>query len=169
MPDAADSLVALFESEESALLRFATGITGSRQSAEEIVQDAFLKLHSLWHEVGRPRPWLYRCVRNLALNRQRRQHREAPLDNQPEHADEAPLPDESLARLEACGMLRLSLAELDDLDQRILEMKYFEHKSYAEIAAATGLSVSHVGYKLHHLLKSLAARLQQAGIHNPAG
>ncbi len=169
MPAPATTLVDLFEDEESALLRFATGITGCRSAAEDIVQDAFLKLHELWAEVENPRAWIYRCTRNLALNRQRKEKRSSSLDQQPEHSDETPLPDEQLARLEANGMLRLIVSELEATDQQLLRLKYNDHKSYGEIAAATGLSISNVGYKLHHLLKSLAAKMKEAGIECPAG
>ncbi len=169
MPAPAETLVDLIEAEESALLRFATGITGCRSAAEDIVQEAFLKLHELWEDVESPRPWVYRCTRNLALNRQRKENRSTALDQQPEHSDQAPLPDEHLSQLEANGMLRLIISELEEADQQLLKLKYNDHKSYGEIATATGLSISNVGYKLHHLLKSLAAKLKAAGIESPAG
>ena len=41
------SLAAFFEAEESALLGFAIGLVGRRSVAEELVQEAFLRLHQL--------------------------------------------------------------------------------------------------------------------------
>ena len=41
----------VFEAEESPLLRFAYGFVGQRETAEDLVQDAFLKLHGHWEEV----------------------------------------------------------------------------------------------------------------------
>ena len=63
------TLEQVFNSEEGPLLRFAYGmVNGRRDIAEELVQEAFLRLHKHWSEVELPRPWLYRCVRNLAIN-----------------------------------------------------------------------------------------------------
>src|SRR5271163_57566 len=70
------TLIALFESEESVLLGFAAGLVGRRSVAEELVQDAFLRLHQVWGQVENPRAWLYRSVRNMALNPLRDHRRE---------------------------------------------------------------------------------------------
>ena len=39
--------------------------------AEDIVQEAFMRLHAQFDEVREPRRWLYRTVHNLALNHRR--------------------------------------------------------------------------------------------------
>ncbi|MFT4641695.1 MAG: DNA-directed RNA polymerase specialized sigma24 family protein [Verrucomicrobiales bacterium] len=49
------TLEALFEVEETPLLRFAHGIVRRRAVAEEMVQEAFMRLHSHWEEVEKPR------------------------------------------------------------------------------------------------------------------
>ncbi len=78
------TLVAVFESEEGALLAFAVGLVRRRSVAEELVQDAFLRLHEVWGQVENPRGWLYRSVRNLALNHLRDHRRETALEEAPE-------------------------------------------------------------------------------------
>src|SRR5476651_44864 len=80
MKPATPSFAELFAAEEGGLLRFAQGLTGRREVAEELVQESFLRLHQLGEEVRNPRAWLYHCVRNLALNHRRDHRREAPLD-----------------------------------------------------------------------------------------
>lgn len=162
-----DSLEAVFGAEEGALVRFATGLCGRRDWAEEIVQDAFLKLHAQWADVENPRAWLFRCVRNLASNRRRDEAREILPDELPEQKDDAPLPDETLSRLEACGFLRMFVAELPPTDRDLLRLKFDDRLGYAEIARRTGLGVGNVGYRLHHLLKGLAGRMRSAGIDAP--
>ncbi|MGC6567654.1 MAG: RNA polymerase sigma factor, partial [Akkermansiaceae bacterium] len=42
------SLEEVFSEEESPLLRYAFGLLGRRELAEEVVQEAFLKLHEHW-------------------------------------------------------------------------------------------------------------------------
>ena len=165
-PSSAPTLAEVFRAEEGALVRFATGLCGRREWAEEIVQEAFLKLHSQWSEVENPRAWLFRCVRNLSSNRRRDEAREILPGELPETRDESPLPDETLSRLEACGFLRMLVAELPRDDRELLRLKFDERLGYAEIGRRTGLSVGNVGFRLHHLLKTLASRMRAAGIEN---
>ena len=162
------SLAALFEEEESGLLRYALGLTGRRSVAEELVQEAFLRLHQSWAEVENPRAWLYRTVRNLALNHLRDHPAEAELD--PEAAtDDARSAADRLGRDEAVGTVRLLLAELPADDRRLIHLKYHEELQYQEIGRCTGLSAGNVGFRLHHLLKSLADALRRAGIEGSEG
>lgn len=154
----------VFHLEESPLLRYAFGILGRRELAEEIVQDAFLKLHGHWREVEMPRPWLYRCVRNLALNVIRKNKREEISDELDEQREKREGPDEELGRLEELGHLRMLMAEMEGRDREMLRLKYFEDQKYAQIAEKLGMSVGNVGYRLHHLLKELADALRKAGI-----
>ncbi len=165
------TLIALFESEESPLLAFAMGMVRRRSVAEELVQDAFLKLHEVWGQVENPRGWLYRSVRNLALNHLRDHRRETPLDGTEETAGAAPesSPDEELGRMEAIGMVRLLLAGMPPEDRDLIRMKYHEDLKYGEISRRTGLGVGNVGYKLHHLLRGLADALRHAGIEGSRG
>ena len=162
------TLVALFESEESALLSFAMGLVKQRWVAEELVQDAFLRLHEVWAQVENPRGWLYRSVRNLALNHLRDHRRETVLEETPDAASGS-RPDEELGRMEAIGMVRLLLADMPPEDRDLIRMKYHEDLKYGEISARTGLGVGNVGYKLHHLLKGLADALRHAGIEGSRG
>lgn len=163
----------VFDTEESALLRYAHGIIGQREAAEDIVQDAFLHLHAHWHEVIQPRPWLFRCVRNLALNHLRDNQRTTPLETNPQTSKEwetpSPDPNAALARLEAIGSLQLLISELPEPDKTLISLKYLSGLRYDEIAHQTNLSISNVGYKLHHILKSLATSLKQLGIETPEG
>ncbi|WP_193213345.1 RNA polymerase sigma factor [Luteolibacter marinus] len=158
----------VFEAEESPLLRFAHGMVGRRECAEDLVQEAFLRLHAHWDEVANPKAWLYRSVRNLALNFLRDHKRETLVD-QPSEWDAAADHRDPIGRLEAAGAVRLLLAELRDDDRALLQLKYHDDLKYDQISAKTGLSVGNVGYKLHHLLKSLGESLRRMGIESAEG
>jgi RNA polymerase sigma-70 factor (ECF subfamily) len=162
--DESPSFAAVFEAEEGALLRFCFGITGRREVAEDLVQEAFLKLHSHWAEVESPRAWLFRCVRNLALNHLRKHRREADEEEGRGAVARTAAPDAAVGRMEAAGMLRLLMAELPEKDRELVELKYEEDLKYKEISRRTGLSVGNVGYRLHHVLKGLAEALRRVGI-----
>lgn len=163
------TLQQVFETEESPLLRFAYGLVGQRETAEDLVQEAFLKLHAHWDDVSNPRPWLFRAVRNLALNHIRDHKRETPFEDPDGFQSAAEDLDHSLGRLEAIGTLQLLVSELDATDRQLITLKYHENLRYEQISQRTGLSVGNVGYKLHHALKNLADSLRLLGIESPMG
>ena len=162
------SIVVVFESEESGLLRYAIGLVGRRTVAEEIVQETFLRLHQCWAEVENPRAWLYRSVRNLAINHLRDRKPESELKDDTAATDDSPTP-EVMGKNEAIGMMRLLLAEMSEEDKTLLKLKYHDELKYQDISQRTGLSVSNVGYRLHHVLKGLADALRHAGIEGSRG
>jgi RNA polymerase sigma factor (sigma-70 family) len=167
-----ESIEELFTALESPLLSYALRLVKELSVAEDVVQEAFMKLHAQFEEVREPRRWLYRTVHNLALNYQRRAGKTVSL-NQPDEegtsagndlADPQPLPDEKIAHWEGIGLVRLSLETLDDRSRELIRLKFHEDLSYKEISAQMGLTVSHVGYLLHHALKDIAAELAKTGV-----
>lgn len=158
----------VFEAEESPLLHFAYGILGRREVAEDVVQDAFLRLHSNWEQIRSPKAWLYRSVRNLSLNYLRDHKRETVTDETDEWSVEKD-PREALARMEAAGAVQLLVAELPESEATLIRLKYHEGLRYEQISERTGLSVGNVGYKLHHLLKGLSASLRRMGVESAEG
>jgi RNA polymerase sigma-70 factor (ECF subfamily) len=163
------TLQQVFEAEESPLLRYAYGLVGQRETAEDLVQEVFLRLHTHWDEVTNPRAWLFRSVRNLALNHLRDHHHETTLENQPELPAADPDPENALGKLETIGTLQLLIAELPAADRKLIHLKYHRKLKYDQISDQTGLSVGNVGYKLHFLLKQLADSLRRLGIESPEG
>ena len=159
------SLTELFEAEEAALVRFAYGIVKRRNVAEEMVQEGFLRLYKHWDDVEKPRPWVYRAVRNLSLSYLRDNKREFETEEGiADREDDKRTPDRELGRMEAVGMVRLLIEEMEHPDGELVRRKYLQGQSYKEISEAVGMTVSNVGYRLHHALKSLALSLSRAGI-----
>lgn len=166
-PPHTGSIEEWFAALESPLLHYALRLTGTRTAAEDVVQDAFMKLHAHFDEVRDPRRWLYRTVHNLALNQRRADAKVIALqadhntDSTPslDPTDPAPLPDEQIVRLERIGQVRLTLNTLDDRSREVVRLKFSEDLSYREISQRTGLKIGHVGYLLHHALKAIAGEL----------
>ena len=146
-------------------------LVGERGLAEDIVQESFMKLHSHFAEVREPRRWLYRTAHNLSLNQRRATGKIIPFDpgegegSAPaETSDPQPLPDEQIARLEGIGLVRLSLGSLDERSRELIRLKFHENLSYKEMSTRTGLTVGHVGYLLHHAIKTVADELAKNGM-----
>ena len=130
-----------------------------------------MRLHAQFDEVREPKKWLYRTVHNLALNFRRDSGKIVSLELKQGDAtenfdttDPQPLPDEQIARLEGIGLVRLSLKTLDKRSRELVRLKFNEGLSYKDIASRTGLTVSHVGYLLHHAIKAIADELAKNGV-----
>ena len=172
-PPGWETIEELFAALESPLLSYAFRLVGEFSVAEDMVQEAFMKLHAQFEKVREPRRWLYRTVHNQALNHRRQSHKIVPLHPQREEGAQAanvtdatdpqPLPDEQIARWEGIGLVRLSLESLDERSRELIRLKFNEGLSYKEISTRTGLKVGHVGYLLHHALKSITDELAKLG------
>jgi RNA polymerase sigma-70 factor (ECF subfamily) len=166
----AETIEMLFAALESPLLSYALRLVRDSGAAEDLVQEAFMKLHAQFDQVREPRRWLYRTVHNLALNHQRRAGKSVPLHSADEERGAADLPDtrllpdEEIARWEGIGLVRLSLETLDARSREVVRLKFDAGLSYEQISARTGLTSGHVGYLLHHALKAIAAELTKIGV-----
>lgn len=145
------------------MLRYAFTLTGRRVVAEEIVQEVFMQLHARWHEVQTPSAWLIRCVRNRAFQYLRKSKREvltAGEEARQNVTTQEPTPDSLMAHMETCAVLRGLVDGLEETDRQLVKLKYFEGLKYRDISQKTGLSITNVGYRLHHILKLLGQKLQ---------
>ena len=171
-PSGAETIEELFAALESPLLSYALRLVGELALAEDIVQEAFMRLHAQFDKVREPRRWLYRTAHNLALNQRRKTAKIVPLEllslegapAATETPDPQPLPDEQIARWEGIGLVRLSLDTLDTRSRELVRLKFNEGLSYKEIAERTGLSIGNVGYILHHAVKTIAVELARNGV-----
>ena len=163
----------VFAALESPLLAYARRILGDFSLAEDIVQDAFMKLHAQFQKVAAPQAWLYRTVHNLAIDYQRRASKIVLMnpsgsDDEPslinDVTDSQPMPDEQIARWEGIGLVRLVLETLDERSRELVRLRFNEDLSYKEISERTGLTVGHVGYLLHHALKAMAVELEKTEV-----
>ena len=171
-PSGAEAIEELFAALESPLLSYTLRLVGEMAVAEDIVQEAFMRLHAQFNKVREPRRWLYRTAHNLALNQRRQTAKIVPLELPPQEGapasvetpDPLPLPDEQISRWEGIGLVRLSLETLDERSRELVRLKFNEGLSYKAIAERTGLTTGHVGYILHHAVKAIADELTKHGV-----
>jgi RNA polymerase sigma-70 factor (ECF subfamily) len=145
----------LFEDHGAAVYRFAAVLLRHHQDAEDVVQEAFLKLlHHLRadRDTANLRGWLFTVAAHAARDRQRRRRRWlpwTPLHDPP--VEPVPLPDED-GRLQAA---REALRRLSDRDRLLLALRA-EGLSYRDIAAASGVRVTSVGKLLARAIERCA-------------
>lgn len=152
---------------ESALLRYAARMVQDYNAAQDVVQDSFIRLFKHWKEELKPCPqvssWLYRVVHNCAVDYLRKQSRRRLLHLR--HAAErpqmmSPNRGEGFRVSEAAEHAVSALRTLDLREQQLVILKVYEEKSYKEISEICRLTVSNVGYILHHAMKKMAEHLR---------
>lgn len=153
---------------EGPLLRYVARILGDFGTAQDVVQDCFVKLIGKWREELQPGPalssWLYRVAHNGAIDHVRKVTNRQELREEPAEEEGVSQPPDRGAefRVTEDGARALrALRALTPREQQLVTLKVFEEKSYREIAEIAGLSVSNVGYILHFAMKKMAADLRR--------
>ena len=172
-PGALERLIDRFE---PALYGYAYGILQNTFDAQEVVQDAVLRAHrALTRQYDEARcaalalrPWLFRTVRNLCLNKRRSKTRalETPLESYDdgrigpfvrEHGSE-------LERKEDAELLRHAMSGLPLDARELIVLRFMEEMSYADIAKTVGTSEASLRGKVFRSLKLLREALEERGV-----
>ncbi|WP_183165901.1 sigma-70 family RNA polymerase sigma factor [Azomonas macrocytogenes] len=155
----------LFLSCRRALVNYATAITGDRTKAEDIVQEAYIRFHPLGREelesIQQPVAYLYRIVRNLALDLGRSEMREQQRHTAPPDwliPSMFTTPEQACLRSNELEKLAQALDELPQTSRRALEMHRLEGQTLAQIAEQLQVSLA----TAHRLVRDALVRLARA-------
>jgi RNA polymerase sigma-70 factor (ECF subfamily) len=129
---------ALYQRTAPRLFGVALRILNDRSDAEDVVQEAFVKV---WRRAtlyistddGAPLQWLTSVVRNTAID-WRRRRRFFNADPAVEIPDEAPTPETAAAMSGEARLLAECLETLDADKARLVRKAYFSGMSYAELS-----------------------------------
>ena len=160
---------------QAALLRHARAFLGAGRSAEDVVQEAFLRLAEkppqLPEEESEGAPlasWLHRVTRNLCMDTTRT---EARRRRREEKAASQEATSGGLTEVEADdtrAAVERSLAKLPDDQREVLVLRLLGERSYKEIAAITGKKIGTIGWLVSVGLKALSKELAPlAGTTSP--
>ena len=120
------TFVELYRTQFTEMVRLAAILLGSDASAEDLVHDAFLRVHARWRTVEHPRAYLRRVVVNACRTSRQRLWRER-------RASQSTLVP--VADLEANELFD-ALAKLPYRQRAAIVLRYYEGLTYAEIADA---------------------------------
>ena len=144
----------LFRAEYPLVLRTVFLIVHDRGRAEDVTQEAFIKLLTHWRRVSRyerPDAWVRRVAIRMALRQSSRERMRPDLerDAAPPAAIEQ-LPDVDLAR---------AVANLPPMQRASVVLFYFEDRPVAEIVDILGIAEATVRVHLHRARSRLAELL----------
>jgi RNA polymerase sigma factor (sigma-70 family) len=145
-----DETLAFFMAHRPKLVSYASGIVGSRAQAEDLVQEAWLRFDaaSRLRLLEEPLGYLYRIVRNLALDDRRRLAREdRGRDTYAAVAVESGVfgtltPERETLQKDALRVVMEAITALPERTQVALEMHRFGGCKLREIADHLGISVA---------------------------
>lgn len=171
-----DAFDALFDRHCASLVNFAYRFVRSRELAEELVQEVFLRVYdaaSGYRATARFTTWLYRIATNVCLNEMRRPRfrvaHESLDSRQTEDRNAVPfeLPDRGrpaadilVQRRAIADALRKALEELPDKQRIAFVLNKYQELSYAEVAEVMAVSEKAVKSLIHRAKEALAAMLQ---------
>jgi RNA polymerase sigma-70 factor (ECF subfamily) len=151
----------LIKRHTAMIFRIAMHITGSREDAEDVVQDAFLKAFQnlqRFEERSRFSTWLTRIAVNEALTKLRRSRRGQTISIDDEGddsmslgdriADWRPNPEQDYNASQLRELLQEALASLPDHYRAVFLLRDVEGLSIADTAGVLGLSVPNVKSRL---------------------
>lgn len=162
----ADATSLLYIAHRPALVRYATRIVGSREAAEDIVQDAFIRFSPANTQGASSRQtlaYLYRIVRNLCLDLIKRQKvemrerdTEPPFWSVPRALE---TPEETVLVSDEIRVVREVLDSLPEDVRIAVEMHRFGEHTLEEVAARLGISVATAYRHVRAALVQVALRL----------
>jgi RNA polymerase sigma-70 factor (sigma-E family) len=132
------------------LTRLAHVITGSEAVAEELVQEAFVRLHQRWEDVRNPAGFLRAAVTNLCRSHLRRVRLERLRAPRPVEPIGEPVLDETWG----------AVCRLPFRQRAVLALRYYADLPEAEIAAALDCSIGTVKSAHHRAITRLRRELR---------
>ena len=160
----ADAARALIEALSPALFRFLAGQLGDRQEAEDMLQEAWLRIHRVRHtyRAGEPvLPWVFAIVRRVRIDNYRKRRRIGKHETAVER-----LPEVARAGTEPAARgpgLPAMLAALPEGQREVIIMLKVEGLSLEEVARATSTTVGAVKQKAHRAYERLRALVSRPG------
>jgi RNA polymerase sigma-70 factor (ECF subfamily) len=129
--------------------RHAARVLGDRTEAEDVAQDAMLRLWRAadgWQADGPAQvsTWLHRVVANLTVDRLRRSGRAVGLDDVSDPADDAPGAAARLQDADRLAALDAALAQLPERQRQAVVLRHIEGLPNPEIAQVLGVGVEAV-------------------------
>ncbi len=134
----------LFRTIHPPLHRYLYRLTGDADVADDVAQEAFVRLSRVTLDEADARPWLFKVATNLVRDRARKAERHRRLEPDVPRPSASRSPEENAERAETVARVRAVLRSLPERDRTMLLMRE-EGFRYEEIARVVGVATASVG------------------------
>ncbi len=160
-----DVLEQLYRQYHRQLLLYCMALTGSREEAEDLAADTFVKAYlCLPREIPSFFYWLLRVAKNLWIDRLRhRKYNAEQKDDEQEWTWDGPSPEQELLTRERSRTLFRSMQCLCPEERELVTLYYFFEWELGRIAQLQNISYSAVRQRLCRARKKLKKQMEANG------
>jgi RNA polymerase sigma-70 factor (family 1) len=149
----------------SRLYRMAYRLMNSREEAEDIVQEVYVKLWSMRNDLDKYNSIEALCVRitrNLCLDqlRRRKVNLDAMKAEKLKEEIHTETPSESLERKESAELLHTLISALPEPQRSLVHLRHLEGKEYEEIAEMVNMNVNAIRVSISRARKQMRALVE---------
>ncbi|MDO3408573.1 sigma-70 family RNA polymerase sigma factor [Saccharibacillus sp. CPCC 101409] len=167
----AGALEQLYDAYERSVYAFAYRLLNDAMTAEEAVQELFLRI---WNNAerydsshGKLSTWMFALTRNISIDLiRRRSARAAAVPVEDEHlnavVDEASDTELAVERTLEGENIRAALNELNDEQQQVIDLIYYQGLTQQEVSTRCEIPLGTVKSRVRLALKQLQRRLSGA-------
>jgi len=167
----------LLERFKPLVVDFALQIVGDRETAEDIAQEAFLRVfrsRDSYRPSAKFSTWLYTIITNLCYDEFRKHRRQVSLESMlgrplaaesqirqagPARRSPPPRPDVQAEEKELSTLIEDAMKTLSEDHQEVVSLRIHEGLACAEVAEKLGCSIGTVKSRMHYALKKLREQL----------
>ncbi|SCY65073.1 RNA polymerase sigma-70 factor, ECF subfamily [Nitrosospira sp. Nl5] len=159
-------LSSVFVAHQAQLRRAALNIVRNPERAEDVVQDAYLKVTETAGilNIKQPLAYLLQMVRNLAIDRHRRAAFEGGLFEREEEGFHVPAligtPESTAISRQHLALIAGALSELPERTRRVFELYRLDGHTHCAIASKLEISTSLVNILIHDAMDHCRAAIQ---------
>ncbi len=150
----------------SRLYRMAFRLMNNREEAEDVVQEVYVKLWNMRHELSKIKSieaMAIRITRNLCLDqlRRRKLNQEAMAAEKIPSPAQSSTPEEDLERNEEIDLIRTLIQALPEPQRSLVHLRHLEGKEYEEIAETVNMKVNAIRVSISRARKQMREMLEK--------
>ena len=142
-------------------------LTGNRQDAEDMAQEAFIRAHKKLHTFSTEYPfgpWIRRIAANICLNELKKHYRKTEQIDTNDHewrfSEKTPGPAATAENRAQAVTIKKAILSLPPTYRTVIELRHYQDLSYKEIAQTLNIPLEHVKSHLFRARKKLARILE---------
>jgi RNA polymerase sigma-70 factor (ECF subfamily) len=145
----------LYDSYSDDIYRFSLWMTGSRESAEDLTSETFIRAWTRRDSIRTVtlKAYLLSIARNLYLMQVRKESKRAELDDI--HTDPSPGPDRIAESRQELGRVEGVLSAVRECDRTAFMLRVKYELPYTDIASILDISLTSAKVKVHRVRKRI--------------